>query len=192
MDSTYSDSGRRNPCSSPIMLTSLPSCVIPINDSDDSASRSYNPGGYAGGYAGGYYNYPPRLDRVMESFRAIVTPLTNLATVYGGHKNLIEFRMRRVNRVVSLQWEPFVGALSRNGASYLIVEQSISNLPPYPIEKPITIVYKGTRKSTYVLVDPFKGSNLFIYLDISGDEISEAGDQVEVSGGCIDWITLDG
>jgi hypothetical protein len=74
-----------------------------------------------------------RYDPGVSYFTSVITPVTNLTPQYSGCTGCVEFRMRRKNKVVSLQWEPFNGTMAASGVSYLSVAQSICNTPPYQI-----------------------------------------------------------
>src|SRR6056297_1989782 len=63
-------------------------------------------------------------------FGSIVTPLSELTAENSGNKGYVRFLLRRKNKTVTLQWEPFSGKLTTNGIKYLKVTQTICNLPP--------------------------------------------------------------
>src|SRR4029079_3035218 len=67
------------------------------------------------------------------SFKSLITPLSELMPTGSKSISPIEFIMRRKNRVVSLQFQPFTGKLTSSGVTYLSVTQTICNLPPYPV-----------------------------------------------------------
>lgn len=131
-----------------------------------------------------------RYDPGISYFNSIITPLSNLTPGFSGCMGSVEFKMRRKNKTVTLQWEPFTGTLTANGVSFLTVCQSICNTPPYPISIPIYIIYKGSGRITHVEIDPFaKSGNIKFYLntDGSGSDIN-SGDNISFPGGSISWI----
>jgi hypothetical protein len=125
----------------------------------------------------------------ISCFNTMITPLSGL----NGFSNMcgcVQFKMRRKNKTVSLQWEPFSGDMASSGVAYLSVSQTICNAPPYPMEFPLVIIYKGVRKITYAYLDPFAHrENLRFYLNIdgSGTDIN-IGDNVNIPGQAITWI----
>ena len=163
-----------NNCGYPMIVSSLPSDAIPLYSSSSSSGKSHNK----------HY--------VTDSFKAMVTPLVDLQPTYDPNndsKGLVEFKMRRKNNVVNLQWEPFSGCITQNGIGFLSVQQSISNLPKYMINIPVVIQLKGVNKSTYLVVDPFASIQLKIYLDVTGSGSGiNSGDTVTVYGSCVSWI----
>lgn len=124
-------------------------------------------------------------------FTSIVTPLSSLTPLYSNECGCVEFIMRRKNKVVTLQWEPFSGVLTTSGIAYLSVPQTIANLPPYPIYIPIYIQYKDIYRQTFVLIDPFdvKDVNIKFYLNTNGTSLNiNANDNVTVLGGAVSWV----
>ena len=125
------------------------------------------------------------------TFTSIVTPLSSLTPIYSDCTGCVEFIMRRRNKVVSLQWEPFSGTLTTSGIAYLSVPQTITNLPPYPTYYPIYIIYKGIYRPTFVLIDPFDVKNVSIKFYLNTDGTSQninANDNLTVLGSCISWV----
>jgi hypothetical protein len=127
-------------------------------------------------------------------FSSLVVPLTDLTPMHSyenGHNSCIEFMMRRKNRNVSIQWEPFKGSISVNGITHLNVVQTICNLPPYKIYGFLQIKYKDVERTTYVMVDPHpppKTGNLKFFLNSDGSSKDiNANDVVEILGGQITW-----
>jgi hypothetical protein len=97
--------------------------------------------------------------------------------------------MRRKNKTVTLQWEPFSGAIGESGIAYVTVIQSISNTPPYPISIPITLQYKSMARTTQIEIDPHAKSNIKFYLNADGSATDVTlGDSLSVPGGCVSWI----
>lgn len=127
-----------------------------------------------------------------ESFASTVTPLSNLIS-YTGLQGAVEFFMRRKNKVTTLQWEPFTGNMGANGVAYLLVPQSLQNLPPYPMTFTFNIKYKSIGRSTFVEVVPDdKNGHIRFYLNADGTGTGVVmGDSVSIPGGCISWIVKD-
>jgi len=136
--------------------------------------------------------YPPKskYDPGLSYFNSVITPVTGLTPLFSGCTGSVEFRMRRKNKTVTLQWEPFTGSLSASGVAFIIVAQSISNTPPYPISIPIYIQYKGVGRITNVTINPNAISgNILFYLNTDGSTNNiNAGDSFTIPGGAISWI----
>lgn len=98
--------------------------------------------------------------------------------------------MRRKNKTVTLQWEPFSGNLAASGIAYLTVVQSFCNTPPYPIAVPIYLIYKGVGRNTHLTINPAATSgNIRFYLNTDGSTTDTTiGDNVVVAGGSATWI----
>jgi hypothetical protein len=136
-------------------------------------------------------HYPSRsYDPGLSSFASVVTPLSNLVPASSGCTGCVEFRMRRKNKTVTLQWEPFTGNLAASGIAYLTVAQSICNTPPYPISMPIYIIYKGTGRITRIQITPSStNGNIQFYLNTDGSTSNTTiGDNVSIPGGAVTWI----
>lgn len=131
-----------------------------------------------------------RFDPGATFFTSVITPLTGLTPGFSGCMGSVEFRMRRKNKTVILQWEPFTGTLSSSGVAFLTVAQSICNTPPYIISIPIYIVYKGIGRTTHITIDPFaKSGNIKFYLNKDGSSSNTTvGDSISVPGGAVSWI----
>jgi hypothetical protein len=97
--------------------------------------------------------------------------------------------MRRRNRVITFQWEPFTATISATGLAYITVNQTVSNLPPYPIRKSYVMKYKNATYTTFLQIDPSANPQIRFYLGIDGSEMSKEGDSFEVFGGSAEWIT---
>lgn len=120
-------------------------------------------------------------------FTSMITPVSSLTADSAIHSTII-FKMRRKNRVVTLQWEPFSCILAANGITYLSVLQSITNLPPYQLFFPILIIYKNEPRMTKLEIDPFsKSTNIKIYITNSEPD-SMIGDQLQILGSSVSWI----
>jgi hypothetical protein len=144
-------------------------CEEDTNDSPESCNRRY-----------------PEISR----FSSIITPLTNLTPLYSGCTGTVEFLMRRKNKTVTLQWEPFTATMAASGVTSLIVVQSICNTPPYPVTSPIYLEYKSVGRITRIEIDPHSNNgNIRFYLntDSSATNIT-AGDAIKVNGGAVTWI----
>lgn len=126
-----------------------------------------------------------RYDPGIYCFNSLITPMSEL------NPQTVEFRMRRKNKTVTLQWEPFSGTLAANGIAYLSVRQSICNLPPYPICVPIYIKYKDVGRITFIKIDPYdKSANIKFYLNTDGSSANtNDNDVINIIGGAITWIT---
>lgn len=122
-----------------------------------------------------------------SSFCSLVTPTSELTP------REVSFLMRRKNKVVTLQWQPFSGVIGHNGVTHLTVIQTIANLPPYKIIYPIYIEYKSEIRLTRIEIDPHaKSSNIKFYLnsDCSGKDIN-MGDVFFIPASSISWIVHD-
>jgi hypothetical protein len=130
-----------------------------------------------------------RYDPGTSYFTSMVTPVTNLFTTLNSN-GCVEFIMRRKNKTVTLQWEPFGGSISANGIEYLTVTQSICNTPPYPLSFSIPIQYKAIDRTVKVTIDPHsKNGNIFYYLNTDGSAANiNVGDSFYIYGGSVSWI----
>jgi hypothetical protein len=133
-------------------------------------------------------NKPSKYDPGTTFFTSMITPLSNLVS-HTGSSGSVEFVMRRKNKTVTLQWEPFTATIAVNGIAYLTVAQSLSNMPPYPISNCIFIDYKGRGRMTRIEIDPdSRKDNIKFYLnsDSSSDGII-MGDSIKVHGSSVTW-----
>lgn len=140
-----------------------------------------------------YDNYPYRQERYNgcgETFHSIVTPVTNLTPQYSGITGTVEFRMRRKNRTVTMQWEPFSGIMAASGVAFLTAPQSISNTPPYPVTWPIIIRYKDVNRQGNITVDPHStNGNIRFYLNADGTGTDIAmGDSFYIYASSVTWL----
>lgn len=133
---------------------------------------------------------PRRYDPGTFMFTSVIMPLSELTPGYSGAMGSVEFMMRRKNKTVTLQWEPFTAKLAANGVSYLTVAQTISNTPPYLTSIPIYLKYKSIGRITHIEIDPYaKSSNIKIYLNTDGSSSGiNMGDSVSFNGGSVTWI----
>lgn len=133
-----------------------------------------------------------KYDPGVSYFCSLVTPMCNVESCCSkrSSKGNVEFRMRRKNKTVTVQWEPFSGTLAASGIPYLTVSQSICNLPPYIITNPIYIEYKGDGRNTRVEIDPHsKCGNIRFYLNTDGRcDNTVSGDAIKIFGGSATWI----
>lgn len=189
-DNSCNPCGPCDPCKppNPYITSSLPSCAIPVGACDEynSGSDKCCPSRCAPRCA-------PRCSPcdLSCSFYALITPMTNVKPVYGtGHDGTVQFMLRRKNKVVSLQWEPFTGNVGNNGAAYMAVNQSISGLPNYPVDVPVSITYNGIASITLAEIDPLTSDQIKIYFNVgkTGSGVV-LGDTVVVQGSCINWIS---
>lgn len=174
----------------PMLLSTLPSCAILLNESSIQSKDSSKD--YECFTESPKPPKPQRLTKVRckkisrYTFRASITPLTNISTPYSHHRKMVEFEIIRKDGRITLQWEPFEGEISQNGVTMLTVEQGIDSLPPYPMEPPISFIYKSERRPSVMLISPGTSSPLkFI---IPAVNVS-AGDHIVVPGGSVEWIT---
>lgn len=152
-----------------------PSCPPSCPSTDCHKSRQHRSGRY---------------DPGVSYFTSVITPLTNLTPGHSGCLGSVEFRMRRKNKTVTLQWEPFTGCIAASGITHLTVAQSICNTPPYVMSFPIFLHYKNTGRITHIKIDPHaKSGNIkfFLHVDGSGSGVS-IGDFISVPGGSVSWI----
>jgi len=137
-----------------------------------------------------YRSPTKRYDPGVTHFTSVITPLNDLQPQYSGCKGSVEFIMRRKNKTVTLQWEPFKGKLTTNGVSHLVVTQSISNLPNHLVSFPIFIKYKDVGRMTHLEIDPHnKTGNIKFHLNTDGTSTGVAAhDSVYIHGGAVSWI----
>lgn len=130
-----------------------------------------------------------RYDPDVSSFTTVITPVTGLVGQSSGRKGEIVVRMRRKNKVVTFQWEPFTGALAESGVAFLTMSQGFNNVPPYSMTFPLVISYKGVGRSTSLVVDPNNVTPIMFYLntDQSATDIN-VGDAFSINGGAVSWI----
>ena len=129
-------------------------------------------------------------DTGISNFKSIISPLLELKPLYSNLSGEVEFKTRRKNKVVTLQWEPFTGHMAHSGHAFLNVVQAIGTPPPYPIEFNVPIKHNGTFKYGWLVVDPFHKNHTLKFF-INHDKTSlgiNIGDKIEVSGHCVQWI----
>lgn len=133
------------------------------------------------------YNNPDQC-----TFKSIITPLSELKPVNSPMNGYgpIEFTMRRKNKVVTIQWEPFSGKLTTSGIAYMSLAQSICNLPPYAVSSSYTLSVNGVFRQAQVVVNSKSNTpNILFYLNADSTATGiVANDSVVVQGGCFSWI----
>lgn len=132
-----------------------------------------------------YYTNPD-----VCTFKSIITPLSELTPACAKHCGPVEFTMRRKNKVVTLQWEPFTGIITTNGITHLTVPQTICNLPPYPVYGVYNLEYNSVlRQAPLEVTNTCVKGNIFFYLNANGtSENINANDSISVKGGSLTWI----
>ena len=169
-------------------------CVISEGSTMDDIKVLCDQGG--GGYRSScqiredYYRPCERYDPGNSYFNSVITPVTGLTPQYSGVTGTVQFRMRRKNKTVTLQWEPFSGTMAASGVALLTVMQSIWNTPPYPMSWPIMIRYKDINRMTNITIDPSSTTgNIKFYLNTDGTATSiNMGDAFYIYAGSISWI----
>lgn len=117
---------------------------------------------------------PPNYD-----FTSTITPLTSLTPPN------VQFRMRRRNKVITLQWQPFTGTLSQ-AVAFLTITNTIPNLPPYTITYPVIYTLNGTTTTGYFYIDPSTvGARFYLHTDSS---VGAVNDTISFTGGSVTWI----
>lgn len=172
-----------------VILSDLPECAIPLdcNQYADACSTR-GPACCDGPHR---YRHSGVRETYYDGFKVTITPLNCVTTPHSANGSFVEFTLRRKNKVVTMQWEPFTGCITQNGVSYLTVQQSYSNLPAYPVNIPYMLMYKGVNKMSYIQIDPHSTSHVKFYLNIEGTgEGVQIGDSISVPAGCVSWITV--
>jgi hypothetical protein len=126
----------------------------------------------------------------IATFKSIITPLSQLTPLNAKCAGAVEFTMRRKNKVVSLQFEPFKGVISISGIAYLELSQSLANLPKYPVSSSYTLSVNGVFRQAQITVNPCNmKSSVWFYLNADSTATGiNANDSVVVNGACISWI----
>jgi hypothetical protein len=92
--------------------------------------------------------------------------------------------------MVTTQLEPFTATIAANGTSNLNINQSLSSLPPHPVNFGVPIRLNGEAKMGSIRVDPLDPtSNLKIFLDADDRFVANMGDSIQFPGTAISWIT---
>lgn len=133
----------------------------------------------------GKFNHPDQC-----TFKSLITPLSELTPYNAKSPGPIEFIMRRKNRVVTLQFEPFTGKLTASGVAYLSMSQTICNLPSYPVYGVYNIEYNGVLRQAPLVIDPNDvKTQVKLYLNSNGTSTGiNANDTVSVKGSSISWV----
>ena len=118
-----------------------------------------------------------------------MTPLSHLKGVCT-NDTCIRFMMRRKNAGILFQWEPFKGVITENGVSHLSINQSITNLPLYPINFPIKVIHNGAHRLGLLEINPFDCiAKIKFMLDFSCSPCANCGDNIVIPGSCVQGIT---
>jgi hypothetical protein len=98
--------------------------------------------------------------------------------------------MRRKNKVVSLQWEPFTAVITTSGIAYLSLAQTLCNLPQYPVSSSYTLSVNGVFRQAQVQVNTCHStSSVWFYLNADSTATGiTANDSIVVNAACINWI----
>ena len=161
-------------------------CETPLNECSHSQSYPYKQ------MQSQQYHCSPRekYDPGVSSFTSIITPISGLIPQYSGCMGSVEFRMRRKNKTVTLQWEPFTGSLASSGVAYITVAQTICNMPPYPVSFPIFLQYRGVGRVSNITIDPLTtsgGLKFYLNTDASSND-TNIGDSFYMNAGAVTWV----
>lgn len=133
------------------------------------------------------YRAPSAIEGDLAGFNSVISPVNLLTPHYSpSNSGYVQFRMRRKNKTVTLQWEPFSGAVSLGGRNWIEVNQRLTNLPPYPMTFPLLIDYKGLPRVTMVTINPADQYHVRFYLSIS-DPV-EVNDSFSIPASSVTWI----
>lgn len=125
-----------------------------------------------------------------DEFTSMIIPVSELYGDYTGCRGAVQFRIRRRNKTVNLQWEPFHGIIGASGTPFLTATQTICNLPPYTIKDPIVFNYKGIEYNSFIEISPHnRYGNIKFHLppSLCPDSIN-MGDSFDIPAKCISWI----
>ena len=168
-----------------IVVEELPSWAVPMDCSEGGDHQIYH-------QEEGYVPKHKADKSKCTTMNVILSPVVDLSPVTTDTRSMVELRMSRKNKIVSIQWEPFMGAVSINGVAFLSVHQTIPCLPPHPVSIPVVLEYKGVSKMGYVKIDPTTKHQMMFYLDITGNGSCVcSSDHFMFHGGCISWITCN-
>lgn len=81
--------------------------------------------------------------------------------------------------------------MGANGVAWLSLNQSIGNLPPWPVSDQFNIVYLGGSAISVATIDPSSDSNVKFYLKADKSAVGSMGDTIEMPGGTITWMVAD-
>lgn len=123
-------------------------------------------------------------------FKSILTPLAELTPYNASKPEPIEFIMRRKNKTVSLQWEPYSATITTTGVAYLVLTQTLCNMPPYTVYGVYNLEYNGILRQAPVVIKPTNiKANILFYLNSDGSTNNvNANDHIIVKGGCVSWL----
>jgi hypothetical protein len=124
-----------------------------------------------------------------RSFRAIVTPITDLDTPRSqGNPGTVAFTSRKSNGIVTMQFEPFSARLS-GPTSFISVRQSIGDLPPHTVNATYILRLNGNGRVGIIKIDPLDSSaNIKFYIDSDESTVGNMNDLFQTEGGVIQWI----
>lgn len=121
--------------------------------------------------------------------KSIVSPLIDLCDLNTGGCHVC-FTFRRKNKVCTMQWGAFRGTMPENGRPYVVLSQTVCNMPPYPLDLPYRLIHNDVAKMSFIQVNPHSPEQIRFYLDISGlGKCVTAGDFLVFPGGAVSWIT---
>jgi len=155
-----------------------------VNNSN-AACNSYNSG--CGGKERNAYSCG------TFQFKSPINGLDNAKDSVTG-ESFITFFMRRKNRVVTLQWNPFSGTVAATGLDYIDVSMSVENMPSGGVYNPIYLKYAGEGRNTHIRLifcptNVNTGSNISFALNTNGSGSDVyIGDLVSFPGGSTSWI----
>lgn len=158
-------------------------------DTDSSCSRDNYRSCDRSEYSGRCERRRP-CDPGVFVFASVLTPLCDIRPKSTVREGCVEFQMRRKNKTVTFQWEPFSAIMAASGVTHISVNQGICNLPPYAMTFPMMLHYKNHRRMTYMEINPHRDrSQIRIYLNVNGSSDGvHQGDAIFVPGGSITWI----
>ena len=114
-------------------------------------------------------------------FPSLIIPLSDVPN------GQVDFHLRRSNKTVTLQWEPFHGVLNRSGVAYIEVVQSLNNLPPYPMSWLFSIERAGVKQIGEITLDLGGRIRFYFNLSRSGSD-THMGDLVVIGASSVTWI----
>lgn len=125
-------------------------------------------------------------------FRSMIISLFDIKADKSNCTGLVEFIIKRKDKIITLQWEGFSGKIAGNGIKYVHVAQSIAHLPQYPISKPIVSQYNGDYITSRIEINPHSSPydgiiKFYLYLNGNQENI-RYGDSVHIPGSSITWI----
>jgi hypothetical protein len=136
------------------------------------------------------YQSTPRYNPGIDYFESMITPVTNLHSRYSKTRGLVEFRMRRKNKTVTLQWVSFQGIIACSKIDHLTVTQTIANLPSSPKIWSICINYGNQIQQGWIEIDPHElNGNIRFYLNSNkSSEHIHINDWFCIPGSTVTWI----